>query len=259
MMKGLLYKEFLVGRKIYLIFLALSLLFSVLGFLVCLSMICGNLDYLLEEPELAQNVAEICVYLPFILLLFAANGVNHSIYSDYESGWMRYSYTLPVKAERAVCARCLGGILVFAFSFFYGLAYAWVIQVLTRFPLTAEVLKNMLVFLTLAVFLYSWNLPLALKYKTSRAVSVRIVICVAALYIVCALQWIRGLWRSEDRFWGNGETGEVYLVHLAGKYETVRDALLPFLPFLILGMLGISFFLSVKIYRRREADVRTFL
>ena len=51
-MKGLLYKEFILGRKNYLAFLALAFVCALLGVLVCLSMICGNLQSVpTEDPE----------------------------------------------------------------------------------------------------------------------------------------------------------------------------------------------------------------
>ena len=69
-MKGLLYKEFFLGRKNYLAFLALFFVFALMGALVCLSMICGNLQSIpAEDPESVKTFAMIFTYAPYAFLL----------------------------------------------------------------------------------------------------------------------------------------------------------------------------------------------
>ncbi len=140
-MKGLLYKEFCIGRKTYFSFLALTLVFVLLGILVCLSMLCGNLQEFAKDRK---------------------------------------------------------------------------------------------------------HIPMSLKYKTARAVSNRLVLVLAAAYILCGIK-IMGMVNAGE------EVMEQYCQEVMAQFAKVRDVLLLCSPQLVALMVGISFVLSVKIYQRRES------
>ncbi|MGN0431244.1 MAG: ABC-2 transporter permease [Lachnospiraceae bacterium] len=250
-MKGLLYKEFFLGRKNYLAFLVLFFAFALLGALVCLSMICGNLKSLpVQEPESVQVLAGIFTYVPYALALLAVFSGSQSVYSDYASGFMKFSYTLPVKAVKSVGARYLTGMIVLCTGVLLGIANAGIISTLTEIPLQAEAFKNMLVIFFLVAVLFAGELPLALKFKSSKAVSGIAVCFIVSVYLVAGGLFINGMNHFEV---SPGEDAEsLYLQTVLHKYAEIRDILLPFLPVVLLAILGISFFTSVKIYKRRE-------
>lgn len=246
-MKGLLYKEFYLGRKTYILFFVLAFVFSLLGFFVFLSMICGNLRWMPEEDPVSVDIFVMTfLYVPFLMSLFAVNGSNQSVYSDYASNWMTYSYTLPTSAIKAVGVRYLSGILIFPLCIFYGILNALVISGISKYSLDAEIFKNMVVCLVFAVLIFALNVPMALKCKTQQAVSTRWGILFIAFYVLIGIIGVNtGMMDQEV-------DGNRYILEMFHKYEIIRDMLLPFVPLLILMVLGISFWCSVKIYQGRE-------
>lgn len=244
-MKGLLYREFCIGRKTFFSFLALTLVFIVLGILVCLSMICGNLQEFARDRAQVQSVVGMFTYLPFALSVVALVGVNHTIYSDYTCKWMRYSYTFPTKAVKAVGARfCMGGIVLVLGSLL-GVVNALIVNVLAGIAINAEIWKNFGLILLLAILILAVSVPMSLKYKTARAVSNRLVVVLAVIYILCGVKVVKMAEASP-------EVMEQYYREMLEQFSKVRDMLLIGSPLIVLVLLGISFFLSVKIYQRRE-------
>ncbi len=247
MMKGLLYKEFYLTRKTYLSFLCIALVVSLICILTCVSMLCGNLRNLpVEDPESVKNYANIFMYTPFGLLVIAVTACNQSVYSDYATGWMKYSYTLPVKAACAVGTRYLAGGIILGFCAVYGALNAWIISVLTEIPIRADVVKNMLCIWVVAIMVCLFIIPLALKFKTAQAVGNRVGIIMILAYIALAVG-----------FWGKTmsmsiEESDQYMADMMEKIASMRDTLLSFSPLIILIVFGISFFCSIKLYQRRE-------
>ncbi len=250
-MKGLLYKEFFLGRKNYFAFLALAFVFALLGVLVCLSMICGNLQTLpTEDPEGVKVLAMVFTYVPYSLLLAATFCGCNSIYSDRTSGFMRFSYTLPVKTEVMVGARYLIEIMILIAGFLFGIVNASIISAMTNIPFDIGIVKNMVVILGCMVFVYAWELPLAFRFQNPKTVSAVMVAFCVALYFVAGGLLISGM----KQFTSLAENGneEEYLQILMDKYSGIRDMVFPLLPLLIFGVIGISFLLSVKFLKRRE-------
>ncbi len=246
-MKGLVYKEMYLARKGYILFFVLAFVFSLLGFLVFLSMICGNLEGLPEkDPQTVEILRTFFIYLPFVLSLFAVNGGNQSVYSDYASNWMTYSYTFPTRASKAIGARYLAGILLFPVCIIYGILNVLVISKISEYSLNAEIFKNMTVFFVFAVCIYALNVPMAIKYKTQHAVSTRWGIIFILTYLVIGFIEIQKGMLNEET------DGNELLAESFERYQMIRDTLIPFVPIIILMVLAVSFCVSVKIYQRRE-------
>lgn len=247
-MRGLIYKEFYLGRKTYLAFFALTVLFTILGILVCVSMICGNLqEAVAKDHSMKAYYAEIFTYVPYLLFLCSVTGSNQSIFRDYEAKWMTYSYTLPTEGKVAVGVRYLAGLIIMAAGFLYGLVNAGIISVLTEIPVTTEVVKNMVVILLAACVCYAWMVPLAMKYKTANAVAVRVILVGAVFYAIFVVMMIYIELQGEEvanRFYDS-------LFHI-GTYTGVRDGVFLFSPLLMIAVLGFSYYISVRVYQRRE-------
>lgn len=247
-MKGLLYKEFYLSGKTYLSFIALTLMLGILGILICLSMICGNLKPMaLEDPEMLPDFASMFTYLPFILSLISVIGVNHSIYDDYNTKWMLYSYTLPVKPVKAIGVRYLAGAIVLGICFLYGSVHGLILSYITGISLTLELFQNMAIILVLATFIFSLLLPMGLKYKLANKVSNRCIIVVCLLYLsVAVLFFVKYSGTSGDA------TLEKDIQRFIEAYRTARDILVPLAPLMIVAILGCSLLISIKFYQRRE-------
>ena len=238
-MKGLLHKELYLGKKNYLIMLGIILVVSLLGFLVCLSIKCGNLkDLLVVESQRESNV-EILVYLMVCIGMYFGTHIMNSIYDDYSFGWQKFTYTLPTQAKKIVGAKyiLLGAAFVFALivATINWSIYAYLADV----DMQLSILKNASVLMLIGAVIYSFLFALSFWYKNARAVSTRfIIVGVVAYIIICAYVFM------------TDALDNVY--KLAEDYVKIRNAIFPFIPVLMIGIVLASYVISVKIYDRRD-------
>jgi len=242
-MKGLLFKEWCLGKKTVYSFLAIALGFTLMGILVFLSTIYGNLqDMRVEEPESIEMFATIFIYVPFVLLLEMMDVCNQSIFKDYNTGWMKYGYTLPVSGIKAVGARYLfAGIIIF-FSCVYALGNAYIMSAFSGMAITLEVIKN-LVFIMLAMMtMFAIHIPLSMKFKSAKAMSAIMTGILVAVYLAGGFLFVN----FEKQY------GEEAITKLLELFRPVRDIAVYTTPLIAISVVGISFFATVKIYEGRE-------
>ena len=242
-MKGLLYKEWCLGKKNCGLFLALSLVFCLLGILVFLSMICGNLQsWPSKEPESVKVFAMTFTYVPYILMLFTATSVNQSIFTDYESGWMKYSYTLPHKAIKVIGAKYVYVGITFVIAFIFGLVNAGVICFMSKETFSSDTLKNMVVIMVFAVVEMAVVIPLAILFKQGRTLSTIGAVFFMAVYIISGYILVE----LEEKYPGKVEK------ILPNLFVDVRDILTKFSILIIVLVIIVSIYAACKIYQRRE-------
>lgn len=247
MMKGLLYKEFYLTRKTYLGFLGVAIGISLLCILVCISMICGNLQSVpTESPQDVEIYFQIFIYTPFVLLLFASNACEHSIYADYASGWMKYSYTLPTPVTKAIGVRYVAGIIIVAVCILFGFINAGIMSMILNKPITAQIVKNLLGIAFIGLSISLIFLPLALRYKTAQAVGNKAGIVFIVSYIAIGAYFINNMNQMSDAM------QDKYIADMVAKVAEIRDIVLPLSPVIVLLLFAASFSLSVKLYQRRE-------
>ncbi len=247
MMKGLLYKEFYLTRKTYLGFLGLAIGISLLCILVCISMICGNLQSVpTESPEDVESYFQIFIYAPFVLLLFASDACEHSIYADYASGWMKYSYTLPTPVTKAIGVRYLTGVIIVGVCIVFGFINAEIMSMILNKPITAEIVKNLLGIALIGLSVNFIFIPLALRYKTAQAVGNKAGIVFIVSYIAIGAYFINNMGQMSDAM------KDQYIADMMAKVAEIRDILLPLSPVIMLILFVVSFSLAVKLYQWRE-------
>lgn len=119
--KSLLFREWKVSKKFYLLRIVLLLLFTLMlgGLMVYLSNT-GAVETVVVEGETvpaAEGAMDVAfIFLSYLLVLFmaAASGEDNGVYkSDVNSGWLKFSWALPVTAhEKAVTKLTFRGIVV---------------------------------------------------------------------------------------------------------------------------------------------------
>lgn len=133
--KSLLYREWKITKKFYLLRIVLLVLFTV--------MLGGGTIYAVNASagrEVAAGAAEaldwVLIFFFYLLVLFiaAASGEDNGVYkSDVSSGWLKYSWALPVTAhEKAVTKYVYRGILILAGTI-YMFASVGIISAITGF------------------------------------------------------------------------------------------------------------------------------
>jgi hypothetical protein len=232
--KGLLYKEWCLGKKLFGRFLLLAVLFSVLGILVSLSLQFGNL-----KGE-SDAFVRLFFYVPYLILLFSADICLQSVYRDYASGWMNYSYTMPTNSAKAVGVRYLTGALLFGFSFVYNLVYSVILGSVSTISYQSEDMKNQVILLAVACLVFGVFLPLAFHFQTGRSVSAIAVGILAVAYT--------GLGVVMMILMENGAN----LPEVLQKAESLQNkGMIVCLPAAAVGI-ALSFRCSCRIFERRE-------
>jgi hypothetical protein len=232
--KGLLYKEWCLGKKLFGGFLLLTVLFSMLGILVSLSLQFGNL-----KGE-SDAIVRIFFYVPYLILLFSADICLQSVYRDYASGWMNYSYTMPTNSGKAVGARYLTGAILFGFSFVYNLVYSVILGAVSTVSYRAGDLKNQLLLLAAACLLFGFFLPLSFHFRTGRSVSAIAIGILAVVYVGTGVVMIILVQNGSD------------LQEILQKAESLQYmGMIICLPAAAVGI-ALSFRCSCRIFERRE-------
>lgn len=115
--KSLLYREWKITKKFYLLRIVLLVLFTVLlggGVIFSVNASTGQE----VEAGAAEALDWALIFFFYLLVLFiaAASGEDNGVYkSDVSSGWLKYSWALPVTAhEKAVTKYVFRGILISA-------------------------------------------------------------------------------------------------------------------------------------------------
>lgn len=248
-MRGLVYKEFYLGRKTYISFATITIMLALLGFLVALSTICGNIKGWAEaNPEELKNTIQILTYLPILVSVFSVVGVEHSICGDYEAGWMNYSYTLPVKAGLAVGARYVTGLIVLGYSMVFGIIYAPLLSLVSGINLPDSIFKNILMLLVIAIIFISFDVPMSYRLKTSRAVSTRFGIFFVVVYVMAFVVFAIKMDAGGAMEQSEGQI----LKSIQNIFEGIRDVVVYGAVLIIPVALGLSFMVSEKLYVRRE-------
>ncbi len=258
-MRGLLYREFYVNKKHCFMFGALALAFALLGFMVALSSVCGNIKNFPEtDPNAWKSTMFIITYLPTFIAIFSVMGVTNSIYSDYESKWINYSYTIPTHYKKQVGVRYVAGIMVLAISLVFGMLYGVLVNLLAGTDMPEELFKNVFAIIVIGTVYLAIDVPLAYRCKNARTVEVVEIILIAAMALIIGL--IALLSHGKEGFEklmndfeqaGTGAESIENIEALAGVWQ-IRDILASFGIIIIPVVIAVSLLIAEKIYKRRE-------
>ncbi len=259
-MRGLLYREFYVNKKHYFMFGALALAFALLGFMVALSSVCGNIKNFPEtDPNAWKSTMLIITYLPTFIAIFAAMGVSGSVYSDYASKWMNYSYTLPTPYKVQVGVRYVAGIIVLAVALLFGMLYGIFVNMLAGTEIPQDLIKNVFAIIVIGIIYIAADVPLAYLCKNARTVEIveiislagAVLIFVAAKIMIHGKEGIEKFMNEFEAVAGEG-TKTLSEADSLNDLWQLRDTLFNFGLIIIPVVIFISLLIAEKIYKRRE-------
>ena len=243
-MKGLIYKEFLLGKKNYLGFLAFAIGMACLGILVGLGTRFGNIqDYTVEDKARFYNIF---VYFTYIVLLLATAELCISIARDKTSGWKKIEYTMPVSPIKRVGAWYLTGGMVLAGYFLIGLMNTGLMATMFGQEVTGTVLKNMALILLGFVTVFLLILPWYQLFdgKTlERTWSTMVIVCCLSVLIVALVIALK---------YDDPEQLRAFFKNILRKAQEFIDGFFYLSPIIMPLLLIGSFALSVRWYQRRE-------
>lgn len=243
-MKGLIYKEFLLGKKNYLGFLAFAIGMACLGILVGLGTRFGNIqDYAVEDKARFYNIF---VYFTYVVLLLMAAEICISIDRDKISGWKKIEFTMPVSPIKRVGAWYLTGGMILAGCFLVGLMNTGLMALMFGQTITAAMLKNMVLILLGFMTVLLLILPLYQRFSgkmLERTWSIMVIVGGIVVLIVTLVIYFK---------YDDNEQLGAFFKSIVEKVGEFADGFFFFSPIIMPLLLMGSFVLSRRWYQRRE-------
>ncbi len=245
-MKGLVYREWILSRKIIFAIFSVGVLFGSVGFLILLSAKVGNLSLLPPENAVDTTVLSYVMSVaPCLIMMFSAIGASTVIFRDAKTRWMTYSHVLPATPVQSVLSRyCLAG-LVLPIALLAGMVNVLVIRGTEAKEIDGYIIRAILLGMAVVCIALAIEIPLALKYKEVNAVMVRMA-------IPAMLAFTGGfvfLMNKASKLVGDPDKAFVVLVDWMKKF--MDKGVWAFI-LLIPISLGISFYISLRIYKGEE-------
>ncbi len=178
-MKGLIYKDIILSKKFYIIAFLYCMIIDIIAVLMRISMICGNLANNEEVLNSLTRNMYIFHYVPCLILLIAFSSDSGTIFSDINSGWMRFCNTTPVTSSQTALSKMLSKLIVLSFAYIVCMIYISVFCIVGGEQLSFELISTItgMFFLALS-FAY---ISIALSYFFSKRQTVELIMCSAGL------------------------------------------------------------------------------
>lgn len=258
-LKGLVFKEIYLGRKKYLVMTAIWLMLAVLGILIRLSIMYGNMSGMSPE-ELADTepvMYYIFSYLPAFILMYSTVGSTDDIYSDNSSGWTIFSITAPISEGRYIGIKYLVKTAMIILAFGLSLCNSAILCALNdkSFNKQAVTILFFIMLLVLAVTVISRYT--AYKYNSkSKAEAIQLLYGVGAYLVVMGGAW---LWyksfKKTHSYLSQGEFSNKLRQTLFGLYSDFKNVFFSSTQIVILLMLFTliaGYSLEVRMLKRRK-------
>ena len=188
-MKGLLYRNFYLGKKTYILHGMIALAMAIFGVLVGISSHYGNLvNYADNNPGSFENIIKILMYLPIFMLVIAVQGISQNICADYKEGWMIFEYNLPVKDSVKVGAHYIAGLIIVAVGMGWGTLYMLLVSQISGVELVKGDFVKMLLIGLIGLVQIAFFIPVSLRVKTQKAVTTVLVIIICAVWFASFIQ-----------------------------------------------------------------------
>lgn len=253
-MKGLLFREFYLARKYYILSFALFIIISLLGILVRLSIIFGNLSSISPDrfTELDSQTLPIFTYLPTVILIISACTDGGVTYSDYASKWATYIQSCPVKESKTVAVKFIFKIMTLLICTVFGTINAVIIHKIAGENFRVTTFLNLSVIVTLGIVFSSIIIPLSYKYKTKNAVTARLVGFFAIISVPVGIFTYKLIDKYNNIASDVNESENIIGTIFMQRYEEILNHFSFLIPVIVASAIAVSFICSVNILRRRE-------
>lgn len=254
-MKGLIYRELYLAKKSYFTGLFVTISVMIVGILVRLSTLYGNLAKLDEEAFRITDIYtyNIFMYLPLIAAMCTFMTDSGIIIGDSKCRFGVFAYTLPVSDVQLAAVKyviLIGSALA---SVVLGILNAAIICGISGKALSAGIMKIILIIAAIHIFYFSLSIPLLIGFKVKAAADalslglVGIVVLIMWLNMDRLREWI-GQFTDES---GEIADAELFMEQVTEKAAAIRDIAAEIAPFVIILSLAAGFAATVILYKRR--------
>lgn len=244
-MKGLIYKNYLVTKKVYFMALLFFFITALFMILIRLSMICGNISH---DPETVDELSKsmwIFRYMPCAVIILGFAGNEGAVFTDLNSGWTRFSCTTSLGKHKIVGSHFLSRGIVLTLGYIICLLYLFTFCLSFGDEISFDYIVNITSFFCFGLIMQYFNLTLAMfaqKKQTVQLITVPIALifpCLLCFYIYPKMEELE-----------NPDT--VLLEWLAQQVEPIKNYIFPvmFIAAVIFTVGG--YFISVKGLERRS-------
>ena len=191
-MKGLVYREACLLKKTAVTNLRVSAMFMILGWMVLLSAEYGNIAKYL--PDFQQSLLEhfnLFIYAVMMVLGSTAEGAAETIFRDQESGWIRFSHTLPVSIRLQVGIRYLVIWGIVFVAFLCGTLNAVLVQSVSGKSCSVSMVVNLLMIGLLMADFCMVSVWLAIRMKNRNLLTM----CMTIFFLLLVSGFILWCWR----------------------------------------------------------------
>lgn len=213
-MKGIVYREFFLSRKMIVLEFVFAFIIMVMGILTRLSILYGNMAKLDSETLASVNkfTYYFFIYIPVIIMGCPFFGIIETTVADFQGRWMQLQYTMPVSESRWVGAKLIKNGILSLTAVFTGIVNAFIIKSISEKKITMIKSGEIKIFLIIIVIMYAISCVLmfmACRYKSYNGVIVRALAGGAAVYICFMMYIYRKLGEFMLKYKGASEESEM--------------------------------------------------
>ncbi len=253
-MKGLIYKDFYLGRKFFLFSFLFFFITALLFVLIRLSMICGNLAHGILTKDEMDNIKTFSLYVPCLVLFIPFCTDGGVIFSDYTSKWHRFCYSTSLSDTSIVSSKYIAVLIRLTFSFIISILYNLLMCAFTGDAFRPEIIAYLYMIFTAAAAFSSLYTALSFFLKNKNSVSMTMFAIITVILIPFTFQLMnKAKEKLQNEAIPTDNETDVYVILAVGEMlENVKNTIITFSPLIIIGFAAVGFFASLTALKRRE-------
>lgn len=267
-MRGMIYRELHIAKKYYIINIAVFLMIMLLEVLVMLSMKYGNLATMEREDFETLDTATYYIFTYLIpVVFFILLNEGSVIISDAKSKWTLFSYATPVSVYKKAGVKFIIKISSLIIALSLSFINAAIVANLNGKSIDKMFVQIIFIIAAITVFVSCLTMPFLIRCKTEKQAgtvgSVIGFIMIGSFYFAMyrlisnlkeTVYSDATLQMSEEELeiFFNENSADIILQRVLEIVTSLRDTLSTIAPFVIIGALVGSYFLTVMQMKRRE-------
>ena len=259
MRKGIIYREIYLNRKRYIAGFAVYIVMLIMGVLLRMSMSFGNLAHADEEVFKGMDMMTYYMFTlatPLILIISLAE-TPEIIVSDQQTNWLKFSYTFPISTKEMALYKTGISAVGYLISVIVSIVNFCIFCPLCNRKFDVFNFKIMIVIMfvfalttaTEQVFTYKFKNVTVTQMVTSLIFTV-ILMSVSFGIMIYSKSVLKEYIDSPDKV--EDEAFEIIVKGIIDSLKNFIDVFVIFVPFLIVGIFVLEYFLTKKILNRRE-------
>lgn len=238
--KGLVFREFFLGRKSYVSILIMAVVVPFMFMLCMLSAKFGNLRLVEDSDEMIETIYIMSLCFPAFIFSSAVYGILDAVAADFNTKWNGYMRSTPVKTEKFMGIK-FGIITCFTIlSVIMSILSAFAFAAVAGKSITSDDISIIMCIVALCDFAFVFYIVLAYALGMNKATSVFSFVIVATVLGALFL-----FIKFADEHIVADNPFEILIM------ENAR-IIAPFTPVIIIATIVIGYILSVTFAKRRE-------